>query len=199
MLQQTQTKRVSEKFVPFMRKFKTFKELANAPIRDVLAEWVGLGYNRHSLALHGIAQMVRSEFDGQFPEDPKTLETFKGLGPATSSSIVAFAFNKPVLFIETNIRAVYLHTFFHERGGVSDKELLPFVEITVDHKNPREWYYALMDYGVLLKKLYKNPSHQSKHHTVQSRFEGSDRQIRGAIIRKLTKQSSTIIEDLYAL
>jgi A/G-specific adenine glycosylase len=199
MLQQTQTKRVTEKFASFTQEFKTFKELADAPARAVLAEWVGLGYNRRGLALHGIAQRVTNEFDGQLPEDPEALETFKGLGPATAASIVSFAFNKPTVFIETNIRAVYLHTFFHDHQDVSDKELLPLIELTVDQINPREWYYALMDYGVVLKKLYKNPSRKSKHHTVQSKFEGSDRQIRGAIVRALTKQTSATLKKLYSL
>lgn len=199
MLQQTQTRRVVEKFASFTQQFKTFQDLANAPARAVLAEWVGLGYNRRGLALHGIAQRVINEFDGQLPDDPEALETFKGLGPATAASIVTFAFNKPTVFIETNIRAVFLHTFFYDHQNVSDKELLPLIELTVDQHNPREWYYALMDYGVVLKKLYKNPSQKSKHHTVQSKFEGSDRQIRGAIVRTLTKQESVTLKQLHSL
>lgn len=199
MLQQTQTQRVIEKFESFTQKFKTFEELADAPIRDVLTEWVGLGYNRRGLALHGIAQKVMHEFDGQLPDDPEILETFKGLGPATAASIAAFAFNKSTVFIETNIRAVYLHSFFHDHQDISDKELLPLIELTVDYMNPREWYYALMDYGVVLKKLYKNPSRKSKHHTTQSKFEGSDRQIRGAIVRILTQKESATIKQLNAL
>lgn len=199
MLQQTQTQRVIEKFQTFTHEFKTFEELANAPVRAVLAEWVGLGYNRRGLALHGIAQKVINEFDGQLPDDPEVLQTFKGLGPATAASIVAFAFNKPTVFIETNIRAVYLHTFFNDHQDVTDKELMPLVELTVDYINPREWYYALMDYGVVLKKLYKNPSRKSKHHTTQSKFEGSDRQIRGAIIKVLTQKPSATLKQLHAL
>ena len=199
MLQQTQTTRVVEKFESFTQKFNTFKELANASTRDVLAQWIGLGYNRRGLALHGIAQKVMNEFDGQLPDDPEVLQTFKGLGPATAASIVAFAFNKPTAFIETNIRAVYLHAFFNDRQDVSDKELMPLIELTVDYMNPREWYYALMDYGVVLKKLYKNPSRKSKHYAVQSKFEGSDRQIRGAIVRVLTQKSSASLKELYVL
>lgn len=199
MLQQTQTQRVVEKFQTFTHEFKTFEELANAPIRAVLAEWVGLGYNRRGLALHGIAQKVVNEFGGQLPDDPETLETFKGLGPATAASIVAFAFNKPTVFIETNIRAVYLHAFFNDHQDVTDKELMPLIELTVDYVNPREWYYALMDYGVVLKRLYKNPSRKSKHHVVQSKFEGSDRQIRGAIVKTLTQKTSATLKQLYAL
>ncbi|NBU72478.1 MAG: A/G-specific adenine glycosylase, partial [Bacteroidetes bacterium] len=94
-------------------------------------------YNRRGLALQGIAQTVVREYQGQLPSDPAVLQTFKGLGPATAGSIVAFAFNKPTVFIETNIRAVYLHTFFHDKQDVADKELMPLVALTVDQQNAR--------------------------------------------------------------
>jgi A/G-specific adenine glycosylase len=200
MLQQTQTSRVVEKYENFLRIFPSFEELAQASVAAVLKEWVGLGYNRRALALHGIARKVVEEHGTQLPDEPMILEAFKGLGPATAASIVAFAYNKPTVFIETNIRAVYLHAFFaHCQELISDKQLLPLVTSTVDQKNPREWYYALMDCGVELKRLYKNPSRKSKHHTKQSKFEGSDRQIRGAVVRLLTQQQSASLKELHTL
>lgn len=186
MLQQTQTSRVEKKFVEFIERFPTFEVLAQAERVDVLAAWVGLGYNRRGVALHEIAKKIVTEFNGQLPCDVETLKTFKGLGHATASSIVAFAFNKPTVFIETNVRAVFLHSFYQKEEAVHDNMLMPLIEMAVDKNNPREWYYALMDYGVYLKKQFKNPSRKSKHHTTQSQFEGSDRQIRGAIIKLLT-------------
>jgi A/G-specific adenine glycosylase len=200
MLQQTQTSRVVEKYENFIRKFPSFQLLAGASVGDVLKEWVGLGYNRRALALQGIAQKIVSEYKGELPSDPFVLETFKGLGPATAASIVAFAYNKPTIFIETNIRAVYLHAFFrHQQELVTDKQLIPLVSATVDQENGREWYYALMDCGVELKKLYKNPSRKSKHHAKQSKFEGSDRQIRGAVVRLLTQKQRAEMEDFLVL
>lgn len=196
MLQQTQTSRVEQKYQEFISTFKTFQELADASFKDVLKLWVGLGYNRRAQALYGIAQKVVQEFDGVLPDNPEVLETFRGLGPATSSSIVAFAFNKPTVFIETNVRAVFLHTFFKDQDEVHDKELMPLIALTVDQENPREWYYALMDYGVMLKKKFKNPSKKSKHHIVQSTFKGSDRQIRGAVLRQLTHQDFVNIKAI---
>ena len=200
MLQQTQTARVAEKYENFLQQFPSFEALAGASVGNVLKEWVGLGYNRRALALHGIAQKVMKEHKRVLPNDPLILETFKGLGPATAASIVAFAYNTPTVFIETNIRAVYLHAFFsHQQELVGDNQLLPLVAMTVDQKNAREWYYALMDCGVELKKLYKNPSRKSKHHAKQSKFEGSDRQIRGAVVRLLTQKSVATFEELQAL
>ena len=196
MLQQTQTHRVAPKYEQFLAEFSTFNALAHAPLRDVLSLWSGLGYNRRALYLHRIAQKVMGEYVGNLPEDPVILQTFPGLGAATASSICAFAFNKPTVFIETNIRTVYLHEFFLEQDKVADKELLPLIEQTVCHEQPRLWYYALMDYGVMLKSQHKNPSRRSKHHIKQSTFEGSDRQIRGAIIRSLGSVHSCSFDTL---
>lgn len=186
MLQQTQTFRVEPKFNQFIKKFPDFSALADASTVDLLSAWQGLGYNRRALALRTIAQTVMSDYKGKLPDEPQDLLVFKGIGPNTAGSICAFAFNKPTVFIETNIRAVYIHHFFHEDEMVHDKLLLPLIAKTLDKKQPRTWYYALMDYGVMLKKKYKNPAKKSKHHAKQSTFKGSDRQVRGKILRILT-------------
>jgi A/G-specific adenine glycosylase len=186
MLQQTQTDRVKEKFEQFIAALPTFQALAQAPVRDVITLWQGLGYNRRALALHKIAQKVMNEHNGLLPQLPEILTTFPGLGPNTAGSVCAFAFNLPTIFIETNIRAVYIHCFFQQKTDIKDKELIPLINQTLDRNNPRSWYYALMDYGVMLKKKFKNPSRKSAHYSVQSKFEGSERQIRGMILRALS-------------
>lgn len=186
MLQQTQTDRVITKFDQFIDAFPTVSFLAQADLRDVLGVWQGLGYNRRGKALWHNAQRIMQEFDGVVPDDPTVLETFAHIGPNTAASIAAFAYNKPVIFIETNIRAVYLHSFFKQQTNIHDKQLMPLIAQTLDPTDPRQWYYALMDYGVYLKKNFANPSRASAHHTAQSKFEGSDRQIRGKIVKQLT-------------
>lgn len=185
MLQQTQTYRVEPKFERFILTFPTLSALAEAELRDVLYAWQGLGYNRRAMALHQSAQAILQNYTGQLPQCVNELQKFKGIGYATASSICAFAYNMPTVFVETNIRAVFIHTFFKSEPSVADKQLIPLVEQTLDYNNPRQWYYALMDYGVYLKKMHKNPSRRSTHYTKQSRFVGSDRQIRGSIIRFL--------------
>ncbi|MGE0206230.1 MAG: A/G-specific adenine glycosylase [Candidatus Babeliales bacterium] len=199
MLQQTQTHRVAGKFEQFITLFPTFQALAQAQLHDVLAAWQGLGYNRRAMALQKTAQKVVHEYNGMLPNDPEILVTFPGIGKATAASICAFAFNKPTTFIETNIRTVFIQFFFHNRADVHDKELFPLVERTVDQERPRLWYYALMDYGVMLKKNIPNPSRRSKHHTVQSKFEGSDRQIRGMILKILTQAKIASYHDFIGL
>lgn len=198
MLQQTQTHRVEPKFEQFIAEFASFEMLAQASLRDVLSLWQGLGYNRRGKYLHEIAKKVMAEHGGTLPADTELLRQLPGIGPYTAGSICAFAFNKPTVFIETNIRSVYIHTFFSSSQKVPDSELLPLIAATVDQSNPREWYYALMDYGVMLKKSGKNPNHRSKHHTVQSKFAGSDRQIRGRIVALLTQHPHQAEIDLHA-
>lgn len=185
MLQQTQVDRVVPAYQRFVRTFPNFKTLACASFPEVLKVWQGLGYNRRALFLHKSAQQVVNEYHGRLPADPEVLHTFPGIGKATAASICAFGFNMPTVFIETNIRSVYIHHFFHDRTDVTDHALLPIIDQTLDREHAHEWYSALMDYGVSLKRQYGNPSRKSKHHAKQSRFEGSDRQIRGAVIRLL--------------
>lgn len=199
MLQQTQTHRVVNKFEQFITALPTFGNLAQAPLHTIISLWQGLGYNRRALALQKIAQIVQAQHKGILPADPSLLVTFPGIGPNTAGSICAFAFNMPVIFIETNIRAVYIHSFFSQRGDVTDKELLPLIEQTLDQTNPRHWYYALMDYGVYLKKHAHNPSRKSAHHTQQSKFEGSERQIRGMILKQLTEHKKLDFDQLCLL
>ena len=197
MLQQTQTYRVIPKFDQFIAAFPDINSLAQADLRDVLGVWQGLGYNRRGKALWENANRIVDAYNGQLPDDPELLETFSHIGPNTAHSIIAFAFNRPVIFIETNIRTVYLNTFFKDEKEVHDKQLMPLIEQTLDESNPREWYYALMDYGVYLKKMLPNPSRNSAHHAVQSKFQGSDRQIRGRIIKKLTQVGALSKRDLF--
>ncbi len=185
MLQQTQVDRVVPKYLAFLEKFPDPAALARASKRQVLACWQGLGYNRRALSLLKCAAEVQTRFEGRMPRSYEELLQLPGIGPYTASAICVFAYNRPRIFIETNIRSVYIHFFFEAAYTVSDSEILPLVEQTLYERNPRRWYNALMDYGVHLKKTLDNPSRKSIHHTRQSRFEGSDRQIRGRILKVL--------------
>jgi A/G-specific adenine glycosylase len=199
MLQQTQTYRVEPKYRAFLAALPTIQDLAQADLRTVLTLWQGLGYNRRGKFLHEMAREIVHKHAGIIPDAPELLVQLPGIGKATAGSICAFAFNKPTVFIETNIRTVFIYHFFTGRNDIHDKEIMPLVAATVDQENPREWYYALMDYGVHLKKSLPNPSRSSKHHVIQSKFEGSDRQIRGAILRHLTQHEGLEKSHLIAL
>ena len=185
MLQQTQVDRVRPKYAAFLGGFPDVGSLARASPADVLGAWQGLGYNRRALALQSAAARIVGEFDGRVPDDPAVLESLPGIGPATAAAIAVYAFERPTVYIETNVRRVFLHFFFQHRTGVTDAELRPLVERALDRKRPREWYWALMDYGTMLARTTPNPNRRSAHHAVQSRFDGSARQLRGRVLKAL--------------
>ncbi len=190
MLQQTQVSRVERKYPEFLKAFPSFKALAKAPLRKVLKVWQGMGYNRRALALHRAAVATVKVHSGRLPKDPAVLETFPGIGPATAASIAAFAWNKPVVFIETNIRRVFIHHFFPRRREVRDEEIIPLLEKSLSRNHSREWYWALMDYGSALAKQTVNPNRRSARHRPQPAFEGSLREMRGKIVRLITAERS---------
>ena len=99
MLQQTQTQRVAQKYPLFITLFPDFQSLANASLKDVLSAWQGLGYNRRGMFLHRAAQIIVKEQGGVLCDDPNVLVQLPGIGKATAASIVAFAVNKPTIFI----------------------------------------------------------------------------------------------------
>lgn len=198
MLQQTQVPRVLLKYDAFIHRFPGIPALAVAPLHDVLSVWQGLGYNRRALMLKQAAEQIVAFHDGIVPREEDGLVSLPGIGPATARAVRTFAFNEPVILIETNIRAVFIHHFFPPDETVSDAALRPLIEQTLDRNNPRLWYNALMDYGTFLKKAHVNPARKSAHHQVQSPFQGSIRQVRGAVIRLIVEKVRLLESDLIA-
>jgi A/G-specific adenine glycosylase len=188
MLQQTQVDRVIPKFELFMDIFPTIQDVAKAPLSEVLTLWSGLGYNRRAKFLHEAAKKVVRDFNGKIPDTYDALLSLPGIGPNTAGAILAYSFNQPVVFIETNVRTVYCHHFFEDQALVSDKELREMVEQTVDTEHPREWYWGLMDYGSYLKKQGVGRIDKSSHYKKQAPLKGSVREVRGLILKALAKK-----------
>ncbi len=182
MLQQTGVRRVLAKYGEFLAAFPSLRALADARVEEVLAIWKGLGYNRRALALREAARWIRDRHAGRIPRTVEELSALPGIGRATASAVIVFSFNIPLAFIETNIRRVFIHFFFPEGRDIADSALLPLVEKTLDRENPREWYYALMDYGASLRSADGNPNTRSAVYTRQSPFQGSLRQLRGRVL-----------------
>ena len=188
MLQQTQTGRVIPYWERWMKKWPRPADCAADSLENVLKEWSGLGYNRRAKNLHDCAAAITAKHRGLVPKTVGELILLPGIGVYTAGAVACFAWNSPALFIETNIRSVLIHFFFQDKTGIKDTELFPILERCLDRKNPKIWYWALMDYGVALKKITKNPNRKSAHYVKQSRFEGSFRQLRGALIRSLSEK-----------
>jgi A/G-specific adenine glycosylase len=200
MLQQTQVDRVIPKYHEFLELYPDITSLAKAKLGDVLRAWNGLGYNRRAKYLWEAARQIVHDHEGIFPMSPDDLKRLPGIGPNTAGAIMSYAFNTPVVYVETNIRTVVIHHFFHNKQSVDDKDIRAVLELLLpgdkkdDHArmqgaklSPREFYWAMMDYGTYLKKTVGNLSRASKTYSKQSAFEGSLRQVRGAVIRLLTK------------
>lgn len=196
MLQQTQTERVLPKYLQFIDVYPDMPSLSRAQFGEVYPLWQGLGYNRRCLALIAIASRCVEEFGGAIPNCTRTLLSFPSVGPATAAALKAFAWGEPSLYLETNIRRVLLHVWHNRESGVPDRKLLETLEQVMDKDDPRMWYYAMMDYGVHLRKAVANPNTRSRHYTRQKPFKDSDREIRGMVLRILSKKHSATLQEI---
>jgi A/G-specific adenine glycosylase len=196
MLQQTQTERVIPYWKTWLEKWPSPKALHKAGLGEALGLWSGLGYNRRCRNLKECAGIITERHGGVVPGTPEELLAMPGIGPYTAGAVACFAYNFPAVFIETNIRAVFIHFFFGDKTGIQDKDILPGIKESLDPDNPREWYWALMDYGAALKGLTGNPGRRSAHYRRQSKFEGSFRQLRGRVIRSLAISGPADMETL---
>jgi len=194
MLQQTQVARVLQKYQPFLRSFPTVEALGAAAVGEVLTSWSELGYNRRASWLHEMARIVVYRHQGRVPASADALLLLPGVGRATAAAVCVFAFDQPQVFIETNIRSAFIHFFFPGPERVADADILPLVEATLDQRRPRDWYYALMDYGAWVKKTDNNPSRRSRHYAVQAPFAGSRRELRAQVLKALLAVAPSALE-----
>lgn len=219
MLQQTQVERVKPFYERFLEKFPSVHALAKAPLGEVLRAWQGLGYNRRAKMLQAAAKEVVKKYGGKFPKTAARLEELPGIGPYTAAAVAAFAHNADAILLETNIRTAILHHFFPRSAGerradaspargriglaagaprvgdvaakrVTDKQIQKILSRLLPKGKSREWNLALMDYGAHLKKSGVKVNAQSKHYAKQSRFAGSNREARGAILKELARGSA---------
>ncbi len=194
MLQQTQVTRVIPKFNEFIGTFPSEQHLADASLSEVLKAWQGLGYNRRAKFLHDAATVIARE--GAFPDNQGGLLALPGAGINTAGAIRAYSYNQPALFIETNIRTVYIHHFFNDQFDVHDAQIKEKLAETIDHENPREFYWALMDYGSYLKAQGIRNIASSKHYKKQPPLKGSVREVRGYILRELSRSDGETLLKL---
>ena len=200
MLQQTQVARVYAKFGSFIRRFPTLQALAAAPLADVLGTWVGLGYNRRAKFLWEAARAITQQHNGELPRTQQELVRLPGVGANTAGAILAYAYNEPTVFIETNIRTVFIHHFFADHAdAVSDNDLRQLVAASLPVESPREWYWALMDYGSHLKGTVGGQLQRVKAYRPQSAFKGSRRQVRGQVVKLLVEHKQLNALELAAL
>jgi len=198
MLQQTQVSRVEKRWPRFLRKFPTLDALAAASNADVLSEWQGMGYNRRGLFLKKTAEICARDYAGKLPHTYKQLVKLPGIGDTTAAGIMAFAHQVPGVYLETNVRCVFIHEFFPDAQGVPDSQIKPLVAQTCSKENPRQWYYALMDWGTHIKATEPNPTRRAASYHKQSSFKGSRRQKRAFILRDVLDNPEISQEEVFA-
>ncbi|MHA2114595.1 MAG: Fe-S cluster assembly protein HesB, partial [Candidatus Thorarchaeota archaeon] len=178
------------KYLEFLRQYPTLEALAAADSKELLQLWSGLGYNRRAVWLREAARRIVEE--EEFPKTVEGLRDLKGIGPYTSRSILIFAFNEDLAAVDTNIRRVLIASGFAEEE-MSNSRLQEIADDLLLTGRSRDWHNALMDYGslVLTSGFTKIPPQ-----TRQSRFKGSTRQLRGAIIRILTNSDTLSQNEL---
>lgn len=192
MLQQTQVSRVLPKYDEFLYFFPEVYDLAKAPTSKVLKVWKGMGYNRRALYLKKIAEIIVHDYKGEFPEHEKLLTSFPGVGLYTSRAILVFAFGKDIALVDTNIRQIITHFFFHDIPQHPS-----VIQQTADHVLPKgnawAWHQALMDYGAIEMQKVKARllARQSKRKKVKEKsipFRDTNRFYRGRIMDLLREK-----------
>ncbi len=221
MLQQTQVDRVIPKYLDFLRRWPTPAALAQASLREVLASWSGLGYNRRAKYLHSAALAICERFGGKVPIDVAALSSLPGIGRYTAAAIVSFAGNGDVVLWDTNIRRIFMRVLYggeFARRLPDDRALEETLRRLLPRGRSRDWHGALMDFGSAMcvgrapachtcplaafckaaPSFLGNASPRTALIRPQSRFEGSRRQVRGAIVRLLAAKGPLAVAYIVA-
>lgn len=206
MLQQTQAARVVPAYRAFVRRFPTVRSLASAPCAEVVRAWAGLGYNRRAVALSEAARAILRDHGGAVPSDLDALRRLPGIGPYTAAAIASIAFGQPIPAIDTNLRRVVARVRLGHDVDRGD-EIEGAARGWIDRADPGSWNQALMDVGrehcrpspmcggCPLARTCAFRRHGGAPNRVrrgQPAFEGSSRQLRGAIVRHLRAGPSNI-------
>jgi len=211
MLQQTQVPRVIPKYVVFIKRYPTAASFAKAPTADILRLWSGLGYNRRAIYLKRATEIIADEWHNQWPRTIGELQKLPGVGLYTAGAILSFAFNKDVPLADVNMERVIGRIFV---GPVwpklSQKQLLAVIAQVLPKNKSRLFPHAVMDLGAALnanddflaiwrKEFPALFIREPKTENRQPKWQGSNRQIRGAVLKSLqggTKSTQDLSMEL---
>lgn len=203
MSQQTQIDRVVPKFEAFISAFPSPLECANAPLADLLTIWQGLGYPRRCRNLHEAAKVMVQHHDAQVPADIDQLMALPGIGDYTARAVLAFAEHIEVGVVDTNVSRVLARVMNMPLGK---REAQHAADQVVPSGLSWEWNQVMMDFGAMCctarsPKCTECPISQcclwrqsgggdpgpasAGTSKPQARFEGSNRQARGKLMKAL--------------
>ena len=210
MLQQTQAPRVEPAFARFVRRFPSVRSLAIASRADVVRAWRGLGYNRRAVSLHEAARAIVREHRGRVPDDVDELRRLPGVGPYTAAAVASIAFGGPVALVDTNVRRVLARAALGVDAASADEaEVQRVAGRWLDRERPGDHNQALMDLGREVCRVSsprcgecplapgcrfrRSGAVIERASRRQAQFEGSLRQVRGAIVRELTAREANTL------
>jgi len=200
--QQTQLERANEYFDKFLIKFPSPTSMANSSLKIILKMWSGLGYNNRAKRLYEASKIIEKKgFDQIYPN----FEVLPGVGPYTKSAILSFAYGEKVLAIDTNIERIIQRYF-----GLNDTKDF-FIENSkyfLDNVESRDINQAFMDFGSSICKgsnpmcdmcpIEKDCSkYFSNNKSTKEKFIGSNREVRGKIIKLLIREGHVNNQELF--
>ncbi len=212
MLQQTQAARVEPIFEAFVGRYPDVGALAGASRADVLRSWAGLGYNRRGVALHDAARAIARDHAGRVPRAQDALRRLPGVGPYTAAAVASIGYGEPTAAVDTNVRRICARVIHGaEPDEISGERLARDAQDLLDPSAPGDWNQALMDLG----RVFCRPAPRCDACPLaprcrfradgrtgrpsgrrQSPFEGSARQVRGAVVEVLRSLRSASAEAL---
>jgi len=153
MLQQTQVSAVLGYYARFLERFPTLRELAAAPVEDVMAQWSGLGYYTRARNLHKCAQQVVAQYDGVFPSDPLLLAELPGIGRSTAAAISAFSSGTRAAIMDGNVKRVFARVFgidTYPGEKKTEEAMWRRAEALLPEQGIESYTQGLMDMGATL-------------------------------------------------
>ncbi|MGW9181903.1 A/G-specific adenine glycosylase [Agromyces sp. NPDC055661] len=217
MLQQTQVARVVPKWEAWIRRWPTPAALASEPPAEAVRAWDRLGYPRRALWLHRAAVEIVERHGGEVPDDLDALLALQGIGPYTARAIAAFAFGRRHPVVDTNTRRVIARAVLGQAqpGPPSTARDLAEMSAVLPESDAaaRVFNAAAMELGATVCtartpdcdacpiatacawRLAGYPAYDGPRKAVQARFEGSDRQVRGLVMRELRAAHRPVARD----
>jgi A/G-specific adenine glycosylase len=194
MLQQTQVSRVIPAFERWMARYPTLETLAGAQLRDVLAEWSGLGYNNRAERLRRTAQSVTAAARGAaaLPTTMDALRRLPGIGPYTARAVLIFAHDADLAAVDANVRRVLTHELALPHD-LSPAAVQAVADAVLPKGRARDWHNALMDYGALVLTGRATGIRAPRR---QTPYEGSRRWYRARTLRLLLEHGALDLPEL---
>lgn len=206
MLQQTNVGRVQPRFDRFVALAPTPVACASVSLADLLIEWQGMGYPRRCRNIQEAARAIVQRHAGEVPRDLAALMALPGVGPYTARAILAFAFGDDVAVVDTNVARVIAR--LHGRA-LKPRETQDLADGLLPRGMARDWNQVIMDFGATVctarnpscatcpvsnRCVWRGVGNDPARTTAftsrpQGRFEGSDRQARGRLMKRLTEGS----------